>query len=117
MPGARGRERLLQLAFLVPAVAYLLLFFGYPVVQNALMGFQEYTTRTFYTGEAPWVGLDNYATVMSSNVFGTALLNTVLFTVGSVLCGMAGELNALDRARYVRGVDIPDVCAGRGPTP
>jgi multiple sugar transport system permease protein len=80
----RGRERLLQLGFLVPAVAYLLVFFGYPVVQNIAMGFQEYTTRTFYTGEAPWVGLDNYAAVLSSNLFGTALLNTALFTVGSI---------------------------------
>jgi multiple sugar transport system permease protein len=80
----RGRERLLQLGFLVPAVAYLLLFFGYPVFQNALMGFQEYTTRSFYTGEAPFVGLDNYVAVLTSGLFGTALLNTVLFTVGSI---------------------------------
>jgi multiple sugar transport system permease protein len=75
---------MLQLGFLVPAVVYLALFFGYPVVQNALMGFQEYTTRTFYTGEAPFVGLDNYVTVLSSGLFSTALLNTVLFTVGSI---------------------------------
>ncbi|GAA1284066.1 sugar ABC transporter permease [Pseudonocardia aurantiaca] len=81
----RRRERLLQLGFLVPAVAYLLLFFGYPVVQNAVMGFQEYTTRTFYTGEAPWVGLDNYTAVLTSPVFDQALLNTVLFTVGSIV--------------------------------
>jgi multiple sugar transport system permease protein len=80
----RGRERLLQLGFLVPAVVYLLLFFGYPVVQNALMGFQEYTTRSFFTGEAPFVGLANYVTVLTSGLFGTALLNTVLFTVGSI---------------------------------
>jgi multiple sugar transport system permease protein len=79
------RERLLQLGFLVPAVVYLLLFFGYPVVQNVVMGFQEYTTRTFYTGEAPWVGFDNYVAVLSSPVFGQALLNTALFTVGSIV--------------------------------
>jgi len=81
---ARGRERLLQLAFLLPAVVYLLLFFGYPVVQNVLMGFQEYTTATFYTGEAPWVGFANYGAVLTSAVFDQALLNTVLFTVGSI---------------------------------
>jgi multiple sugar transport system permease protein len=81
----RRRERLLQLAFLVPAVAYLLLFFGYPVVQNVVMGFQEYTTRTFYTGEAPWVGPANYVAVLTSPVFDQALLNTVLFTVGSIV--------------------------------
>jgi multiple sugar transport system permease protein len=75
---------LLQLGFLLPAVAYLLLFFGYPVVQNAVMGFQEYTTRTFYTGEAPWVGFANYTAVLTSPVFDQALLNTALFTVGSI---------------------------------
>jgi multiple sugar transport system permease protein len=80
----RRRERLLQLGFLLPAVAYLLLFFGYPVVQHAVMGFQEYTTRTFYTGEAPWVGFANYTAVLTSPVFDQALLNTALFTVGSI---------------------------------
>ncbi len=29
------------------------LFFGYPVVKNVVMSFQEYTTSTFFTGEAP----------------------------------------------------------------
>jgi multiple sugar transport system permease protein len=80
----RGRERLLQLGFLLPAVAYLLLFFGFPIVQNVVMAFQEYTTKTFYTGEAPWVGLDNYVAVLTAPVFGQALLNTALFTVGSI---------------------------------
>ncbi|AGZ43734.1 carbohydrate ABC transporter permease [Actinoplanes friuliensis] len=81
---ARSRERLLQVLFLVPAVLYLLLFFGYPVAKNVLMSFQSYTTATFYTGEAPWVGLDNYTRALGSAVFDKALVNTVLFTVGSI---------------------------------
>jgi len=80
----RRRERLLQLAFLVPAGLYLVAFFGYPLAQNIVMGFQEYTTATFYTGEAPWVGLANYVDVATSAVFGTAVLNTALFTIGSI---------------------------------
>lgn len=78
------RRRLVQVAFLVPAVVYLTLFFGYPVVKNIMMGFQEYTTRTFFTGEAPWVGLANYVTAINDPVFDRALLNTGLFTVGSI---------------------------------
>jgi multiple sugar transport system permease protein len=78
------RNRLLELAFLVPAAVYLLLFFAYPVVKNVQMGFQEYTTTTFFTGEAPWVGLANYTAVIGSAVFGQALLNTALFTIGSI---------------------------------
>jgi len=73
-----------HLAFLVPALLYLLLFFGYPVVKNVVMAFQEYTTATFYTGEAPWVGWANYAAVIDDPVFSRALMNTGLFTVGSI---------------------------------
>jgi multiple sugar transport system permease protein len=80
----RTRERLAQLLFLVPAVIYMVAFFGYPVVKNFLMAFQKYSTTTFYTGEAPWIGLGNYRAVVSSSVFDKALVNTILFTVGSI---------------------------------
>lgn len=82
---ARTKARIAELAFLVPALVYLVLFFGYPVVKNVMMGFQEYTTKTFFTGEAPWVGLANYSAVIGSSLFSKALLNTVLFTGGSIL--------------------------------
>jgi multiple sugar transport system permease protein len=82
--GRRRRQRALELLFLLPAVAYLVPFFGYPVIKNVLMSFESYTTRTFYTGEAPWVGLANYAAVVKASVFEQAVINTVLFTVGSI---------------------------------
>src|SRR4051812_961599 len=75
----RGQDRLAQVLFLAPAVIYLVVFFGYPVVKNFLMALQKYSTSTFYTGEAPWAGLANYRAVLTSSVFSKALLNTVLF--------------------------------------
>lgn len=81
----RGRERITWWLFLLPALCYLLLFFGYPLVKNVTMGFQRYTVTTFYTGDAPFVGLRNYAEVLVSDAFRRALLTTVLFTAGSVL--------------------------------
>lgn len=88
VPRRRNRhrkERLFQWLFLVPAVVYMALFFGYPVVKNVIMSFQDYTTATFFTGEAPLVGVQNYVTVLSSSLFSTSLLNTALFTIGSIL--------------------------------
>ena len=73
-----------QWGFLFPAALYLALFFGYPVVKNLVMSFQDYGTATFYTGEAPWVGFANYAKVLGSSIFSTALINTALFTAGSI---------------------------------
>ncbi|WP_457946707.1 carbohydrate ABC transporter permease [Pseudarthrobacter sp. alpha12b] len=79
-----SEENISKVLFVVPAGIYLALFFGYPVLKNVSMSFQAYTTKTFFTGAAPWVGLDNYTTVLQSNLFTPALVNTALFTVGSI---------------------------------
>jgi multiple sugar transport system permease protein len=85
-PGRRAfsRENITRVLFVVPAGVFLVLFFGYPVVKNVTMSLQEYTSKTFFTGEAPWVGFANYVTIFGSQLFTPALLNTVLFTLGSI---------------------------------
>ncbi|MEY9908890.1 multiple sugar transport system permease protein [Catenulispora sp. MAP12-49] len=70
--------------FILPAVAYLLMFFGYPIAKNVVMSFQQYTTATFYTGVAPFVGMRNYSKVLSSDLFSKELLTTLLFTFCSI---------------------------------
>jgi multiple sugar transport system permease protein len=80
----RRREHIFRWLFLTPAVLYMVLFFGFPIVKNVIMSFQDYSTTTFYTGEAPWVGLQNYVSVLTSSLFTTSLLNTALFTIGSI---------------------------------
>ena len=82
---ARLRERSTQWLFLVPALIYIGLFFGYPVVQNITMSFQSYTIKTFFTGYAPWIGFENYVLVMHSSLFTSSIINTALFTVGSII--------------------------------
>jgi multiple sugar transport system permease protein len=72
-------------AFLAPVLLYVAVFFGYPLVANLVMSAQDYTVRSFYTGQAPFVGLANYAAVLANPLFTTAALNTALFTVGSIV--------------------------------
>jgi multiple sugar transport system permease protein len=83
--GLRRRERLAQWAFLAPAALYLVAFFGYPIIKNVVMGFQNYTTASLYTGHAPFAGLANYRAIFHSGLFGKLLLNTVLFAVVSMV--------------------------------
>jgi len=83
--GGRRREEIAKVLFVVPAFLAIVALFGYPVVKNFTMSFQEYTLRTFFTGKAPWVGLENYLTVVSNDVFNKALANTALFTIGSIV--------------------------------
>lgn len=85
MTRTRTKNLLVALAFLAPALIYILLFYGYPIVRNLTMSFQEFTAATFFTGEAPWVGMANYAAVLADPVFAQALRNTFIFTVASIL--------------------------------
>jgi multiple sugar transport system permease protein len=87
-PGNKKRSTLGRFAhwfFVAPALIYVALFFGYPIAKNVVMGFQDYSTSTFFTGVAPWVGFSNYVTVISSSIFTTAVINTALFTIGSIV--------------------------------
>jgi multiple sugar transport system permease protein len=83
--GGRRREQIAKVLFVVPAGLTIVALFGYPVIKNLTMSFQEYTLRTFFTGKAPFVGLENYAEVVSDDVFSKALANTALFTIGSII--------------------------------
>ncbi|MFD5573871.1 carbohydrate ABC transporter permease [Streptomyces cadmiisoli] len=82
---APRRQRLLRWLFVAPALTYMGLFFGYPLVNNILISFQHYTPKTYFTGEAPFNGLDNWRAVFANDLFGDALWHTLLFTVGSLL--------------------------------
>ncbi|CAL9665606.1 carbohydrate ABC transporter permease [Streptomyces sp. enrichment culture] len=81
----RSRRRLTQWGFVAPAVLFMLLFFGYPLVRNVVMSFQHYTPKTFFTGEAPLNGFDNWSAVFRDALFGKALWHTLVFTAGSLL--------------------------------
>ncbi|GAA2795628.1 carbohydrate ABC transporter permease [Kribbella solani] len=82
--GRRG-EDLTKVLFVLPAAVAMVALFGYPVVKNLLMSLQDYGLKTFFTGVAPWIGLKNYSTVVTDNLFSDAMLNTALFTVGSIV--------------------------------
>ena len=84
-PRAKALATLSRWLFIAPAVVYVAVFFGYPVVKNIVMSFQDYSTRTFFTGEAPWVGFANYAATFRSSLFTTTVVNTALFVVGSIV--------------------------------
>jgi len=72
------------LAFLAPLVAYLLIFYAYPLFRNIELSLHDYTARAFVLGNAEFVGLANYADIIGSDEFLPALRNTALFTFVSI---------------------------------
>ncbi|MER7174293.1 carbohydrate ABC transporter permease [Streptomyces mesophilus] len=82
---ARRRRRLSQWGFIAPAVVFMLLFFGYPLVRNIVMSFQDFSPSTFFDGKAPFNGTDNWSKVFQDDLFGKALWHTIVFTIGSLI--------------------------------
>lgn len=110
------RSRLTPYLFIGPAALLFAAFSLVPIIIAITLSFQD--TQTL--GEGQWVGLDNYAAMGSDRLFRTALVNTLVFTIGTVPTAMAAGLAlavALNRPLPGRGVlramfFVPMVAAG-----
>lgn len=72
-------------AFIAPLIAYLLVFYAYPLYRNIDLSLHDYTPRAFVQGNAAWVGLKNYTDIVASSTFAKAAVNTALFVLLSIL--------------------------------
>ena len=85
LPGGRqARERLVFLAFLLPATVSVVLFFAYPLYKDITISLENYGFTAVAAGHGPLVGLANYAAMLKSSTTIRALINTLVFTVASV---------------------------------
>lgn len=81
---AQRRRQLAGWLFLAPVVAYLCAFYAYPLYRNVDLSLRDYTVESFVNGNARFVGLGNFRTVISNPIFTSALWHTFVFTVVSV---------------------------------
>jgi multiple sugar transport system permease protein len=79
------REQLLGYCFILPAVIYMLIFIGYPIVYNWIISFQDVTARTLGSSAREFIGLNNFRIVFSNPTFKKALLHTFLYTIGCLV--------------------------------
>jgi multiple sugar transport system permease protein len=76
-PGWRRRQHLAAYAFLSPWLVGLVAFTVGPMLASLYLSFTDYDL----IGDPRWVGVDNYARVMSDDKVWTSLVNTVFYTV------------------------------------
>lgn len=67
--------------FVLPAFIYMIIFVGYPIINNIVLSFQDVTLRTLTAPDKPFAGLENYKAIFQDPVFIKSLLNTLIFTV------------------------------------
>lgn len=85
--GARLREKAAGYAFTMPAVLFVVLLVIYPLGYNVLLSFKNVTLRNF-NGKQDLIGLQNYIQLFGDKVFRRAVVNTLVFTVASIVFQM-----------------------------
>ncbi|MGM0838466.1 MAG: ABC transporter permease subunit [Bacillota bacterium] len=68
---------------MVPIFIYFLLFAYYPLVRGFIISFQEFRV----IGDRPFVGFDNYVTVLGDPIFWRVMVNTLLIGGGILIVG------------------------------
>lgn len=81
---AKPHLALAAIGFMTPVAVFLAVFFVYPIIRGLVLSFQDFGPKAFVTGDAPFVGFDNYVAVVTDQIFGTIAWHTVVFTVVSL---------------------------------
>jgi len=79
------KELLIGYCFIIPAVVYMLLFIGYPIIYNWIISFQDVTAKTLGSSVRDIIGFNNYRAIFTNVTFRRALLNTFIYTVGCLV--------------------------------
>ncbi|MFA9380589.1 MAG: carbohydrate ABC transporter permease [Acetanaerobacterium sp.] len=81
----RKQEIVTGVAFVFPALIYMLSLIGYPIIYNIVLSFQNVSALNLAPGLArPFIGLDNYRAVFGDETMLYAIKNTLFYTVCSL---------------------------------
>jgi multiple sugar transport system permease protein len=69
----------------LPALIFMLAFIGYPIINNIILSFQDVNVMTLSSKVKPFVGLQNYTALLKGKILTTTIINTFVFTVGSIV--------------------------------
>jgi len=99
------------LFFILPALTYLIIFIAYPIIYNIILSFQDVNVMTIKEPVKQFVGIANYKSIINEKVFKISLLNTLHYTIISIVFQFAlGFALALffnmkfTMAKFVRGL-------------
>ncbi|MCF6409642.1 carbohydrate ABC transporter permease [Pseudalkalibacillus salsuginis] len=71
--------------FVIPAILFMLLLIGYPLIYNIVLSFQDVNLSNLANDSNQFVGFENYKELANEEAFGISVKNTIIYTVGSVV--------------------------------
>ncbi len=107
-PPRRGHLRRVDAAygyaFIAPAVLGFVVFVALPIAGVFLFSFQDYNSLS---GRSTYVGMENYERLLTSDVFGTVLRNTAVFSAFVIPANLViGLLMAVLVNQRIRAISI-----------
>lgn len=79
------KSNLIKYLFIIPGAIYMIAFVGYPLVYNIILSFQDVDLGALNSGDSKFIGFDNYKQLFSEGVFRKSVINTLVYTVGSII--------------------------------
>lgn len=110
--------------FVLPAAIFMIAFLLYPMLFNIDISFRDLTASNLLSGDARWVGFDNYKTIFGEPLFWKAVRQSLVFTFVSLVfqvgIGLALALyynrpfpgNRIMRTLYLIGYAVPITVVG-----
>jgi multiple sugar transport system permease protein len=71
--------------FILPAIIFTVLFAIYPLIYNVVFSFQDVTAISLIQKTSQFIGFKNYIDTLNDPIFRRTVLNTLIFTVLSIL--------------------------------
>ncbi len=78
---SNAREMRNGYLFVLPALLYMLILIGYPLIYNFNMSFKNLNVMTFKGNSSVYVGFENYRALFSDSIFLQAMGQTFRFTI------------------------------------
>ncbi|MFF2479595.1 carbohydrate ABC transporter permease [Paenibacillus sp. NPDC058071] len=82
---SRAKGRLAGYLFVLPALLYMLVFVGYPIIDNIRLSLLDVNVMNISKGHQPFVGLDNYVLLFKEGTLQKVLVNTLVFTIACLV--------------------------------
>jgi multiple sugar transport system permease protein len=71
--------------FVLPSLIFMLALVGYPIIYNFILSFNNTDVTTFGMHSEKFIGFQNYITLFKDSTMTTSTINTIVFTVWSIL--------------------------------
>jgi multiple sugar transport system permease protein len=67
--------------FILPALIFMIIFIGYPIIYNLILSFQNVNVFTFSDKNKPLIGFENFISLFKNSILNLTILNTLIYTI------------------------------------